>query len=105
MYEIAPKYTPKLMLAHFEAEHRQALIDFVRAHEPGAWRPKKRTCGDHEQQAAKCSGPDKMYCARCGKLIYKPEPAGRPDAPAVPPEAVYLVANASILMGLAADLD
>jgi hypothetical protein len=69
-------------LDHFAAEHRQEVIEHIRWWEAKAWRPKPRVrCNlDHGRLTKKYgSGPDKLYCRRCGKLLYKPARPKRSD--------------------------
>jgi hypothetical protein len=87
---IAPRFSVDSGFEHFETEHRQEVIDHIRWWEAKAWRPKPRTkCSqDHDALAKKCYGLDKIYCRKCGKLLYnpvKPDPVvQRSDAPETP---------------------
>jgi len=75
---------------HFGTEHRENVVQYIRWYEAKAWRPKsRRRCDqDHDALAKKCSGTVKVYCRKCGKLVYKPAKPGdvskRSDAPEMP---------------------
>jgi hypothetical protein len=60
---------------HFELNHRREIIRYIRWYEAKAYRPKKRNCDeDHAGQIKRNgSGPTKLYCRKCNKLLYKPE--------------------------------
>jgi len=90
---------------HFGTEHRENVVQYIRWYEAKAWRPKsRRRCDqDHDALAKKCSGAVKVYCRKCGKLVYKPAKPGdvskRSDAPEMPiiNEAMLVTAVESIV--------
>jgi hypothetical protein len=88
--EIAPRFSVVSGFEHFGTEHRQEVIDHIRWWEAKAWRPKTKRCDrDHVGMAARHgNGTKKLYCKKCGKLLYKPKKLNpkskRSDIPEIP---------------------
>jgi hypothetical protein len=77
---ISQRFSIQAGIKHFETEHRQEVIDYIRSWEAKAWRPAKRICTkDHAAMAAKYGfGTQTVRCS-CGKVIWKPENPTRSD--------------------------